>query len=373
MTTQLMETSSLAETANPVQVAQAAGLRYVSDAIAGIRRERHGDEFVYFGTKGQPITDEAELKRIKSLGIPPAYTDVWICPISNGHLQATARDAKGRKQYRYHAFWRAVRDETKYNRMLAFGQALPQIRAQVEHDMGLPGLPRLKVLATVVRLLETTLIRVGNPEYARDNKSFGLTTMRDRHVEIEGTKIRFHFKGKSHKEHTIDLKDRRLAAIVKRCRDIPGQELFQYLDEDGKRQSIDSADVNAYIHEITNQDFTAKDFRTWAGTVVAALALQEFGAFDTQAQAKKNIVQAIETASKRLGNTPAICRKCYVHPAVFEAYMDGTLLETLRQRAEQALTESLRDLPPEETAVIALLQERLAHEALALGVPNKNA
>jgi len=366
MSIQVIEAASLEETANPAHVAQAAGLRYVSDAIPGIRRERQGDEFVYIGTKGQPIRAEAELKRIKSLGIPPAYTDVWICPLPNGHLQATARDAKARKQYRYHVRWRAIRDETKYNRMLDFGQALPKIRARVEHDMGLAGLPRLKVLATVVRLLETTLIRVGNAEYARDNKSFGLTTMRDRHVEIEGTKIRFHFKGKSHKEHNIDLKDRRLAAIVKRCRDIPGQELFQYLDEDGQRQSIDSADVNAYIHEITGQDFTAKDFRTWAGTVVAALALQEFGAFDTQSQAKKNIAQAIETASKRLGNTPAICRKCYVHPAVFEAYMDGTLLETLRQRAAQALTESLHALPPEEAAVIALLQERLAHEAQAL-------
>lgn len=347
---------------DPVEVAKAAGLRYVSDDMPGIQREHNGDDFIYRGINGKPVTNPDELKRIKALGIPPAYTDVWICPIPNGHIQATARDAKGRKQYRYHKRWREVRDETKYNRMIAFGRALPAIRARVERDMTLPGLSRLKVLATVVRLLETTLIRVGNAEYARDNKSFGLTTMRDRHVEIEGSTLRFHFRGKSHKEHTISVKDRRLARIVKSCRDIPGYELFQYLDEEGKRQTIDSADVNEYLREITGQEFTAKDFRTWAGTTVAALALREFGTFDTQTQAKKNVVQAIEMAAKRLGNTPAICRKCYVHPAVIESYMDGSMIDALKQRAEEELTESLHDLSPEEAAVIALLQQRLAQE-----------
>lgn len=347
---------------DPIEAARAAGLRYVSDAMPGIRREKKGDEYQYFKPNGKQITNENELKRIKGLGIPPAYTDVWICPDPDGHLQATARDAKGRKQYRYHKRWREVRDENKYERMIAFGQALPQIRARIAKDMSLPGLPRQKVLATVIKLLEMTLIRVGNEEYARDNKSFGLTTMRDRHVKIEGSEVQFHFKGKSGKTHSISIKDRKLASIVKRCRDIPGYELFQYIDEDGNHQTIDSADVNAYLQEITGQEFTAKDFRTWAGTTVAALALQEFGEFDNKTQAKKNVVQAIEQASKRLGNTPAICRKCYVHPGVIDAYLDGTMLEALKQRAEETLSESLHDLSPEEAAVIGLLQQRLAQE-----------
>ncbi len=347
---------------DPVESAKAAGLRYVNDSMPGIRRERDGDEFVYIGPDGQPITDEKTLERIKSLGIPPAYTDVWICPTPRGHIQATGRDAKGRKQYRYHPRWREVRDETKYTRMIAFGQALPHIRARVDQDLSLPGLPRAKVLATVVRLLETTLIRVGNPEYARDNKSFGLTTMRDRHVDISGSKVQFHFRGKSGKTHTIDIKDRRLANIVKRCRDIPGYELFQYVDEDGQRQTIDSADVNEYLREITGQDFTAKDFRTWAGTVLAALALQEFEAFDSETQAKKNIVRAIERVAERLGNTPSICRKCYVHPAVLDSYLEGSMLDALQQRTEQELIDALHELRPEEAAVMALLQQRLVRE-----------
>ncbi len=347
---------------DPVKSAKAAGLRYVSDTRPGIRREKVGDEFRYIGVDGKPIKDFETLNRIKSLGIPPAYTDVWICPLPNGHLQATGRDARGRKQYRYHPRWREVRDETKYGRMLAFGEALPRIREHIEQDMRRQGLPREKVLATVVRLLETTLIRVGNTEYARTNKSFGLTTMRDRHVEISDAKVRFHFRGKSGKEHTIDLKDRRLARIVKRCRDLPGYELFQYLDENNHRQTIDSADVNDYLREITGQDFTAKDFRTWAGTVLAALALQEFEAFDSETQAKKNVVQAIKSVSERLGNTPTICRKCYVHPAVIDAYLEGTMLETLKQRTEQEMKENLHNLPPEEAAVMAFLQQRLARE-----------
>lgn len=350
---------------DPVESAKAAGLRYVRDGEPGIQRKRAGKHFSYVGPDGKPIRDPEVLRRIKSLGIPPAYTDVWICADPRGHLQATGRDAKGRKQYRYHPLWRATRDDTKYHRMLAFGQALPLIRARTEHDLGLPGLPREKVLAGVVRLLEATLIRVGNEEYAKTNKSFGLTTMRDRHVRIEGATVRFAFRGKSGKSHTVQLTDRRLAKIVKRCRDLPGYELFQYIDDDGQRQTIGSADVNAYLREVTGQDFTAKDFRTWAGTVLAAIALQEFEAVDSEAQAKKNVVRAIERVSERLGNTPSICRKCYVHPAVLDAYLEGTLLETLQQRLERELAEALRELRPEEAAVMGLLMRRLAHEQAA--------
>ncbi|HEY3232009.1 MAG TPA: DNA topoisomerase IB [Roseiflexaceae bacterium] len=344
--------------------ARAAGLRYTSDANPGIRRKHTGKGFRYIGPAGEPIRDADMLRRIKALAIPPAWTEVWICPTPNGHLQATGRDAKGRKQYRYHPRWRATRDETKYERMIAFGRALPRIRARVEQDMALPGLPREKVLATIVRLLETTLIRVGNEEYARDNRSFGLTTMRDRHVKISGTALRFEFRGKSGVRHSVDIRDRRLAAIVKRCRDIPGYELFQYLDADSQCQTIDSADVNDYLRAISGEDFTTKDFRTWAGTVLAARALQEFEAFDSATQAKKKIVRAIEVVAERLGNTPSVCRKCYIHPAVIDAYMDGSLLESLQQRTEQELTSALPDLPPEEAAVLALLQKRLAREGV---------
>jgi DNA topoisomerase-1 len=349
-------------TIEPVEAARAAGLRYVSDTTPGITRKRAGKHFSYIGLDGKPIHDAETLRRIKALAIPPAWQDVWICPNPKGHIQATGRDAKGRKQYRYHARWRATRDENKYSRMIAFGQALPRIREQVERDMALPGLPREKVLATVVRLLETTLIRIGNEEYAKTNKSFGLTTMRDKHVKIDGTTLRFEFRGKSGVKHSIDLNDRRLAKIVRRCRDIPGYELFQYIDDDGQRQTIDSADVNEYLRAVSGDDFSAKDFRTWAGTVLAALALKEFEAFDSETQAKKNVVQAIERVAERLGNTPSVCRKCYVHPAVIEAYMDGTMLETLKQRTEQELAGDLFDLPPEEAAVLALLQQRLARE-----------
>jgi len=296
------------------------------------------------------------------LAIPPAWRDVWICPIAHGHLQATGIDAKGRKQYRYHPRWRAVRDETKYDRMRLFGRALPGIRARVERDLARSGLPREKILATIVRLLETTLIRVGNEEYARQNASFGLTTMQDRHVDISGATLTFEFRGKSGISHSIDLTDRRLAKIVKRSQDLPGYELFQYLDEQGTRRSVDSADVNAYLKEISGEEFTAKDFRTWAGTVLAARALQEFQTFDSQAQAKRNVVQAIEAVAKRLGNTKAVCRKCYVHPRVIDLYMDGSLLQTLKRRVKKELSQSLHGLPPEEAAVLALLQQRLGRE-----------
>jgi DNA topoisomerase I len=347
---------------DPVESAKIAGLRYINDSSPGIRRRRAGKRFSYVGTDGKPIHDPDELRRIKALVIPPAWTDVWICPSPHGHMQAAGRDARGRKQYRYHPRWREVRDDTKYGRMIAFAETLSLIRDRTERDLALPGLPREKVLATVVRLLERTLIRVGNEEYARANHSFGLTTMRNQHVDVLGSTIRFHFRGKSGKQHSVDINDRRLAKIVKRCQDIPGYELFQYVDEAGARQTIDSADVNLYLREITGQDFTAKDFRTWAGTVLAALALQEFEAFDSETQAKKNIVRAIETVAERLGNTPAICRKCYVHPAVVEAYMDGSMLEALRQRAEQEMADSLAGLRSEEAAVLGLLQQRLVRE-----------
>jgi len=317
---------------------------------------------VYFGTDGETIKDADILARIKSLAIPPAWRDVWICPIAHGHLQATGIDAKGRKQYRYHPRWRAVRDETKYDRMRLFGRALPGIRARVERDLARSGLPREKILATIVRLLETTLICVGNEEYARQNASFGLTTMQDRHVDISGATLTFEFRGKSGISHSIDLTDRRLAKIVKRSQDLPGYELFQYLDEQGTRRSVDSADVNAYLKEISGEEFTAKDFRTWAGTVLAARALQEFQTFDSQAQAKRNVVQAIEAVAKRLGNTKAVCRKCYVHPRVIDLYMDGSLLQTLKRRVKKELSQSLHGLPPEEAAVLALLQQRLGRE-----------
>jgi len=357
--TQAGETAAAAAAA-----ARAAGLRYVSDARPGFSREPQGDGFVYRTADGELITDERQLERVRKLAIPPAWTEVWICPFPNGHLQASGRDAKGRKQYRYHARWREVRDETKYGRMIAFAEALPDIRRRVEENLALKGLPRRKVVATVVRLLETTFIRIGNTEYVKQNQSFGLTTLRDRHVEIEGSRLRFSFRGKAGKQHTVDVTDRRLASIVKRCQDLPGYELFQYLDEQGERQTVDSADVNEYLREVSGQDFTAKDFRTWAGTVLAALALQEFEAFDSQAQCKKNVVRAVEDVAKQLGNTPAICRKSYVHPAVIDAYQEGLTLKTLQQRTERALARSEVGLKPEEEAVLAFLRECLAREAV---------
>jgi DNA topoisomerase-1 len=354
---------------DPAVSAKMAGLRYVSDAAPGIRRRRAGKNSSYVAPDGAPVRDRETLRRIRSLAIPPAWEDVWICPAQNGHIQATGRDAKGRKQYRYHPRWREVRDETKYGRMIAFGRALPQIRTRVERDLALPDLPREKVLAAVVRLLETTLVRVGNEEYARNNGSYGLTTMRDEHAEINGHTVRFVFRGKSGKEHRIGVRDRRLARIVKRCQDLPGQDLFQYVDESGQQQSVGSSDVNDYLREITGEDFTAKDFRTWAGTVLAALALQEFEEFDSETQAKRNIVRAIESVAERLGNTPAVCRKCYVHPAIIDSYLDRTMLATLRERTETEMRDSLAQLSPEEGAVLALLRERLSEEAAPASKP----
>jgi DNA topoisomerase-1 len=348
---------------DPVESAKAAGLRYVTEHAAGIRRRRAGKRFSYLDAHGHILRDADTQQRIRALAIPPAWTEVWICPSSNGHIQAVGRDARGRKQYRYHARWRQVRDETKYNRMLSFAIALPRIRRRVAEDLQSPGLPRDKVLATVVRLLETTLIRVGNEEYARDNGSFGLTTMRNRHVDVSGATLRFQFRGKGGKEHTVDVKDPRLARVVKRCQDLPGHELFQYVDDDGRRQAIDSADVNEYLRGIAGEEFTAKDFRTWAGTVLAALALREVAAFETAAQAKRNITRAIESVARQLGNTPTICRKCYVHPAVIDAYLDGVTVSALKRRTERRIGEAVAALTPQEALVLGLLQQRLAHQA----------
>lgn len=354
---------TLVEQETPAQSARAVGLRYVHDDGPGIRRVRRGRNFSYIDIDGKALRDREILGRIKALVIPPAWNQVWICPIENGHIQVTARDAKGRKQYRYHPRWRTVRDETKYERMIAFGKALPLIREKVKADLALPGMPREKVLGAIVRLLETTFMRVGNAEYARSNHSFGLTTLRDKHVDVDGARLRFHFRGKSGKQHNIQLEDKQLARIVKRCRDLPGQELFRYIAEDGVTRSIGSADVNEYLQSITGEDYTAKDFRTWAGTVLAALALQELSRFESPTQAKRNLLQAVEHVAERLGNTPTICRKCYIHPAVIDSYLEGSMRTTLKRRAENALSEDLRALRPQEAAVLGLLQQRLQRAA----------
>jgi DNA topoisomerase I len=341
---------------DPIESAQAAGLRYVSDTTPGIRRRRSGSGFSYVAPDGKVIRDAAEISRIRSLAIPPAYTDVWISPTANGHIQATGRDARGRKQYRYHPKWREKRDETKFGRVLAFSEALPRIRAQVERDLSKPGLPREKVLATVVRLLDCTGIRIGNDEYARSNRSFGLTTLQDRHVEISGSNIKFEFRGKSGKAHSVSLSDRRLARIVQRCQDIPGEDLFQYIDEEGVRQTISSGDVNDYLREISGEDFTAKDFRTWSGTKLAVAALTDIGHCTSARQIKTNILQAIDSVASQLNNTRAVCRKYYVHPSVFEAYTAGTMLEILQNGTKQ---NPKSDLDPEEAAVVWLLKQQL--------------
>ena len=337
--------------------ARAAGLRHVTDEAPGIRRLRSGKGFRYVGPGGKPVRDRETLARIRGLVLPPAWTDVWICPDPEGHLQATGRDARGRKQYRYHPRWREVRDEAKYERTIAFAEALPALRARVARDLRRPGLPREKVLATVVRLLETTLARVGNEEDARQNRSDGLTTLRDRHAEVKGARIRLRFRGKAGKAHEVDVEDPRVARIVRRSRDIPGQDLFQYLDEDGVARPVGSADVNAYLREATGQDFTAKDFRTWAGTVLAALALKEARRADSTAARKRHVVRAIEAVAQKLGNTPAVCRKCYVHPDVIESYLDGTLVDALAARVRGARGKGL---DADERAVLALLRRRLA-------------
>jgi DNA topoisomerase I len=347
----------------PDEVAASAGLIYISDDRPGFRRQRRGKGFIYLDEKRKHLRDQEHLRRIRALVIPPAWEDVWISPSPRGHIQAVGRDARGRKQYRYHPRWTEVRDENKYGRMIAFARTLPRIRRRLARDMRRAGLPREKVLATVVKLLETTLIRIGNDEYAKQNRSFGLTTFRDRHAEINGARIRFEFRGKSGAEHEIGIEDRRLARIVRKCQDLPGQELFQYIDEEGVRRDVTSADVNNYLREIAGEEFTAKDFRTWAGTVLAARALQEFEHFSSQTQAKKNVVRAVEKVAKKLGNTKAVCRKCYIHPAILDSYMEGNLLDTLTQRASQLFAKSAANLRAEEAAVLALLQRRLQRDA----------
>ncbi|MDR7035640.1 DNA topoisomerase-1 [Methylobacterium sp. BE186] len=345
--------------ADPREAAAEAGLRYVDDGMPGLSRKKSGTGFRYLDAKGQPVRDAKTLARIRALAIPPAYTDVWICPRANGHIQATGRDAKGRKQYRYHPDFREARESSKFSHIMAFADALPGIRARIDQDMRRPGLSREKVLATVVHLLESTLIRVGNDDYARANKSYGLTTLRDPHVRVEGSDLTFRFKGKSGKSWNLSVKDRRVARIVKACQDLPGQELFQYIDEAGEQRDVTSADVNAYLREITGQDITAKDFRTWAGTVLAALALKEFEAFDSEAKAKKNVRTAIESVAARLGNTPTICRKCYIHPQILDGYLEGGLLLQVQDAVETELCEDLNRLKPEEAAVLSLLRSRL--------------
>ena len=280
------------------------------------------------------IAHGAILRRVKALAIPPAWKEVWICPIENGHLQATGRDDRGPRTYRYHRRWREVKDETKYNRMLAFAKVLAKIRKRVAQDLRAPALSKRQVLAAVVDLLELSLIRVGNDEYAHENHSYGLTTMKNRHAHIRGSTIQFHFRGKSGKEHRVEIHDARLAKVVRQCRDIPGQDLFQYIDGEGQRQHVRSEDVNDYLREISGGDFTAKDFRTWAGTVLAGIALREFQTFDSHAEAKRNVVRAIESVAARLGNTPAICKKCYIHPEILDGYLQGATIETVRARAE---------------------------------------
>lgn len=334
--------------------AKAAGLRYTSDAQPGIRRIRSRGGFRFLDAKGRTIRNADELRRIRALVIPPAWTNVWICTDLRGHLQATGRDARGRKQYRYHPQWRAVRDETKYYRLTAFARALPGIRKRVSADLAESALTRRKVLAAVVCLLEKTLIRVGNDEYAKQNRSFGLTTLRDGHVTVSGSRIRFSFRGKSGVDHDVNFEDRRLARIVKACRDLPGYDLFQYLDDDGVRRTIGSADVNAYLKEISGEEFTSKDFRTWAGTVLAAEMLETIGRCTSDADAKKNIVRAVEAVAGRLGNTRAVCRKSYIHPAVLDGYAAGTMLAAAAQKLRRV--RDAHALSAVESAVLKLLE-----------------
>ena len=361
---------------DPRQAARAAHLHYVGDSRPGYSRRVGPDGPVYLDPKGAVVTDEAVLARLRKLAIPPAYTDVWICADPRGHLQAVGRDARGRKQYRYHPDWRAVRDQAKYGKMLVFGEKLPGLRARVQKDLALPGLPRAKVLATVVALLEKTMMRIGNDEYARTNKSFGLTTLRRRHARVKGAALVLDFRAKHGIQQHIELKDRRLAGIVSRLQDLRGQELFQYVDENGAQHDISSQDVNEYLQEVTGEEITAKDFRTWAATNLAALALQEFEQFDDQAAAKKNVLRAIEKVSKLLGNTPAICRKCYIHPRIFDGYLDGSLAGALKQRADAALTpgdQARAGLSAEEVAVVAFLSRTLDQVAGQGGVSTAKA
>ena len=340
--------------------AERAGLRYVSDDEPGISRRRSGKGFAYIGVNGKPVKDPAMLDRIRKLAVPPAYTDVWICADEDGHIQATGRDARGRKQYRYHARWSETRDANKYERMIAFGAMLPRLRRRIDAHMRRKGVGRRKVLATVVHLLDSTLIRVGNEDYARANQSYGLTTLRNRHVDVSPSELRFQFKGKSGKMWKLKMRDRRIARIVRQIQELPGQQLFQYIDRSGKMRGVTSSDVNEYLREIAGEPVSAKDFRTWAGTVLAAMALGELHEFTSATAAKKNVKAAIEQVAARLGNTPTICRKCYVHPQVVDTYLDGTLAEHMRRKGR-----SPAGLQPEEAAVLSFLKRRAAEQAAA--------
>jgi len=344
---------------DPVAAARAATLRYVNDADPGIRRKKAGRGFTYIGPDGKTVRSRETLRRIRSLVIPPAWNDVWICTCAEGHLQATGRDARGRKQYRYHPRWREIRDETKYGRLLHFGTALPRIRRRVQRDLAQPGIPRTKALAILIQLLERTLIRVGNEEYARTNGSFGLTTLRDRHAVVRGDTIRFRFRGKSGVVHTVNVADRRLARLVKRCQDLPGQSLLQYLDEEGNSQPLDSSDVNDYLREISGDEFTTKDFRTWTGTLLVARFLCTQTDCESQTARKKAINEAIRAAAGSLGNTIAVCRKCYVHPAVIDAFLEGRLAEELQASSATAAEPSGPASRAEETALMRFLEKAM--------------
>jgi DNA topoisomerase-1 len=351
-------TNNVEAEVDPREAADLAGLRYVSDDKPGIRRRRSGKGFVYLQRNGARLADGETIRRLKSLAVPPAWTEVWICPSADGHIQATGRDAKGRKQYRYHPAFRAVREGVKFEHMLAFADALPTIRARVAEHMAQRGLGREKVLATVVYLLENTLIRVGNDDYAKHNDSYGLTTLENRHVAIEGSEIRFQFTGKSGKQWSLKLRDRRVAKIVRACQELPGQDLLQYYDETGKLHAVTSGDVNSYLREVSGRDVTAKDFRTWAGTLMAAMALKEVALFETAAQAKRNLKAAIARVSASLGNTPTICRKCYVHPEVLNGYLERKLVLEIELAADGKLLDELAQLRPEENALLVLLRTR---------------
>lgn len=343
---------------DPKRVARAAGLHYATDEREGITRVRRGRGFSYRDAAGRTIADPAERERIEALAIPPAYTEVWISPDPDSHLQATGRDERGRKQYIYHPQWREVREQEKFDRMIRFGQVLPEIRRAVKRDLRRPGLPRERVLAAVTRLLETTLIRIGNDEYARENDSYGLTTIRKKHVDVEDDNtVAFDFTGKGGQDWHVALKDARIAEVVRQCADTPGYELFKYFDEDGVRRDVGSGDVNDYLRETSGADVTAKDFRTWAGTVMAALALRESGREAAKTRAQRNVVAAMKRVAEQLGNTPAVCRRSYVHPLVIDTYLTGDLGSALDDlmRAPEAL--ELRELQPEEAAVWLLLQQ----------------
>jgi DNA topoisomerase-1 len=359
--TETVQVAGAEAAADPIAAAKAAGLRYVNTDSPGVRRRRAGKGFAYLSSDGRAVTDKSELRRIKRLAIPPAWTDVWICPNPLGHIQATGRDARGRKQYRYHERFREIRDEAKYGRMIEFAQALPKVRARTLEDLARKGLPREKVLAAVVRLLESTLIRIGNEEYARQNESFGLTTLRSKHVDVKGSRLVFRFSGKGGIKHEVAFVDRRLAKVVQRCQDLPGQELFQYVDGDGEPVGVTSDDVNQYIREIADEDFTAKEFRTWAGTLLATRALREMGPPRSERHAKKQVVAAVQAVAKQLGNTPAICRKCYIHPAVIEAYMEGSVSRG-RVRPPRALKPPTARLDSEEAWVLRLLRRAAQRE-----------